>query len=74
MRAKEYINVHKQDLKHAEIVSQIIEDLQPLRMDKKATCEYMKNHLFFADMFQFFRSNFFNKISMIQNTISGNYF
>ena len=46
MRAKEYINVHKQDLKHAEIVSQIIEDLQPLRMDKKATCEYMKNHLF----------------------------
>ena len=45
MRAKEYINVHKQDLKHAEIVSQIIEDLQPLRMDKKATCEYMKNRL-----------------------------
>lgn len=45
MRAKEYINLHKQELKHADIVSQVIKDLLPLRMDKDATDEYMNNRL-----------------------------
>lgn len=45
MRAKEYIHLHQRELKHAEIVSQVIKDLLPLRKDKDATCEYMNNHL-----------------------------
>ena len=46
MRAKEYIHIHLNELKHAEIVSKVICDLLPLRMDKAATCEYMNNCLF----------------------------
>lgn len=46
MRAKEYIHIHLNELKHAEIVSKVICDLLPLRMDKVATCEYMNNCLF----------------------------
>lgn len=45
MRAKEYIYLHKQELKYAEYVSEAIKDLLPLRMDKSATCEYMNAHL-----------------------------
>lgn len=45
MRAKEYINIHWKELKHAEIVSQVIKDLLPLRMDRIATGEYMNHHL-----------------------------
>lgn len=45
MRAVEYININRSSLKHAEIVSQVIKDLLPLRMDKEATDEYMNTHL-----------------------------
>lgn len=45
MRAVEYININRSSLKHADIVSQVIKDLLPLRMDKDATDEYMNNRL-----------------------------
>jgi len=45
MRAKEYLHLHKQELKHAEIMGQVIKDLLPLRMNKDATCDYINNHL-----------------------------
>lgn len=45
MRAKEYIHLHQQDFKHIEIVSQIVNDLLPLRKDRVATGEYLNNRL-----------------------------
>lgn len=45
MRAKEYINIYRQELKHANIVSQVISDLLPLRMSKEATDKYVNQHL-----------------------------
>ena len=45
MRAKEYLNQHWQELKYAEIVEQIIDDLLPLRKDKEATKAYMNRRL-----------------------------
>lgn len=46
MRAKEYIHLHQQELKHATIVSRVIEVLLPLRADRVATNEYMYKFLF----------------------------
>jgi len=45
MRAKEYIHLHQQELKHPDIVKQVISDLLPLRLDKVATGEYMNSRL-----------------------------
>lgn len=45
MRTKEYIHLHQQDFKHIEVVSQVINDLLPLRKDRVATGEYLNNHL-----------------------------
>lgn len=45
MRAKEYLNQHKDDLKHATIVGQVIRDLLPLRKDRTATCAYVERQL-----------------------------
>ena len=45
MRAKEYLNQHRHDLKYAEVVGQIIDDLLPLRKDKEATNAYMNRRL-----------------------------
>lgn len=45
MRAVEYININRSSLKHAEIVSQVIKDLLPLRSDRDATSEYANTHL-----------------------------
>ena len=45
MRAKEYIHLHQQVFKHIEIVSQVVNDLLPLRKDRAATGEYLNNHL-----------------------------
>lgn len=49
MRTKEYINLHQQELKHADIVSQIIKDLLPLRSNRAATSKYAST-LLFADI------------------------
>ncbi len=45
MRAKEYLNLHRQELKYAAVVGQIIDDLLPLRKDKEATNAYMNRRL-----------------------------
>lgn len=45
MRAKEYFNQHKHELKYAEVVGKIINDLLPLRKDSKATAAYMNQRL-----------------------------
>ncbi len=45
MRAKEYLNQHAHELKHADIVGQIIDDLLPLRKDKEATGAYVDRRL-----------------------------
>ena len=45
MRAKEYLNQHRQKLKYADVVCHIIDDLLPLRKDKEATNAYMNQHL-----------------------------
>ena len=45
MRAKEYIYLHKKELKHAEILSKVIKDLLILRMDRVATSEYINKYL-----------------------------
>ena len=45
MRAKEYFNQHKHELKYAEVVGKIINDLLPLRKDPKATAAYMNQRL-----------------------------
>lgn len=45
MRAKEYIYNHRHELKHADIVSKVINDLLPLRKDRVSTSKYMNNHL-----------------------------
>ena len=45
MRAKEYFNQHKHELKYAEVVGKSINDLLPLRKDPKATAAYMNQRL-----------------------------
>jgi len=45
MRAKEYLNQHRQELKYADVVGQIIDELLPLRKDKEATNAYMNRRL-----------------------------
>lgn len=52
MRAKEYIHLHQKELRHVEIVSQVIHDLLPLRIDKVATGEYMNKRLFADTRYQ----------------------
>lgn len=45
MRAKEYLNQHRTELKYAEIVGKILDELLPLRKDKEATNAYMNRRL-----------------------------
>ncbi len=45
MRAKEYLNHRRHELKYAELVWKVIDDLLPLRKDKEATNAYMSKRL-----------------------------
>ena len=45
MRAKEYIYLHSGDLKHPDLVGQIIADLLPLRKSKELTDDYAQRRL-----------------------------
>ena len=45
MRAKEYIIEHQKELKYQDIVSKVINDLLPNRMDKNSTDEYINRYL-----------------------------
>lgn len=45
MRAVEYININHSSLKHADILSQVIKDLLPLRSDPDVTSENANTHL-----------------------------
>lgn len=45
MRAKEYLELHKEGIRHLEEVSHIVADLMPLRLNKQATDEYYNRRL-----------------------------
>lgn len=49
MRAKEYIELHKDEIKNLEDIKRIIDDLLPIRKSKDATDKYF-NEVLTADI------------------------
>ena len=45
MRAKEYLELHKESIKHLDKVGRIVAELMPLRLNKQATDEYYNRRL-----------------------------